>query len=133
MDAERALQGAVLARLRADSGVAAVVGRRVWDRPPADPGWPYLTFTRAETRPLRADGGGLEHRLTLTCVSKFGGSEEAKAAVGSVRAALDGAGLSLAGGWRCVDARVTYADVFRASDGRRTYGVLRVRAVTEAA
>ena len=133
MDAERALQGAVLAWLRANAGVAAVLGGRVWDQPPADPVWPHLTFTRSETRPLRADGGGLEHRLTLTCVSKFGGSEEAKAVVGAVRAALDGAGLNLGGDWRCVDVRTTYADVFRASDGRRTYGVVRVRAVTEGA
>jgi hypothetical protein len=133
MDPERALQGALLARLRADAGVAAVVGARVWDEPPAEAAWPHLLFTRAETRPVRAEGCGHEHRLTLTVVSRYGGSEEAKAAVGAVRACLDGAAVVLAGGWRCVDLRVTYADVFRASDLRRTYGVVRLRAVTESA
>ena len=40
--------------------------------------------------------------------------------------------LALEGGWRLVNLRATYADVFRASDRRTTAGVLRLRAVTEA-
>jgi hypothetical protein len=142
MDAERALQGAVLGRLKAEPALAALLGtpRRVWDQPPgpdADgdgPVEPYVVFTRSETRPLNADGGGLEHRLTLTAVSRFGGAEEAKAVVAGVRASLDGLGGGAAvelDGSRLVDLRVTYTDVFRASDLRRTYGVVRVRAVTD--
>ena len=47
-----------------------------------------------------------------------------------MRARLHGADLAL-DGWRLVNLRVTYADVFRAADGRTVQGVLRVRAVTE--
>ncbi len=133
MDAERVLQGAMLSRLRAEPALtAALGGPRVFDQPPEDADRPYLLMGRVETRPLRAEGPALEHRATLTCVSRFGGSEECKAAVGAARAALDDAALALAG-HRLVGMSVTYTDVFRASDFRTTFGVVRVRAVTEPA
>jgi hypothetical protein len=131
-DPERALQGAILQRLRAEPALQALVGARVWDQPPAEATHPYVVFGRAETRPVNADGGGFEHRLSLNCVSRYGGAEEAKTVVGRVRACLDGAALAPAG-WRCVDLRVTYVEVFRSVDLRTTYGVVRVRAVVEAA
>lgn len=136
-DPERALQAAVGARLKGDAGVRAWLGvsPRVWDQPPEEMDkfdYPYLLFGRCETRPVAAEGCGYELRLRLTVVSRYGGSEEAKAVVAAARASLDGAALSLAGGWRCVDLRVTYADVFRAADLRSTHGLLRLRAVVEA-
>lgn len=132
LDPERALQKALIEHLRGEVGIRALLGdpARVWDQPPEKPACPHLTLGRAETRPLGADGGGLEHVLTLTCVSRFGGAEEAKAVTAAVRAALEGATPALEGG-RIVSVRVTYADVFRGVDWRVTYGVLRVRAVTE--
>lgn len=132
-DPERALQVAMIARLRAEPALQAVLGAvpRVWDQPPEEPVYPYVLFTRAETRPVNAEDAGYEHRLTLTVVSRYGGAEEAKAVLGLVRGALDGAALSLSG-WRCVNLRATYADVYRAKDLRTTFGVLRLRAVTEA-
>ncbi len=138
MDPERALQKAVLARLKADAGLAALLGspRRVWDEPPESLEgyeYPHLVFGRAETRPVGAEGCGYEHRLTLTCVSRYGGSEEAKDVVARVRASLDGAAPALEGGWRCVALNVTYTDVYRGADLRSTYGVVRVRAVVEVA
>ena len=50
--------------------------------------------------------------------------------VAAVRAALHGARPALEGG-RIVNLRVAYADVFRGANWRVTYGVLRVRVVTE--
>jgi hypothetical protein len=47
-----------------------------------------------------------------------------------VRLSLHGAALSL-DGHRLINLRVTYADLFKAADWRSTYGVLRLRAVTE--
>jgi hypothetical protein len=79
---------------------------------------------------VNADGGGVEQRLTLTGVSRFAGSEEAKATAAAVRACLHEAALE-ADGVRTVSLRVVLSDVFRAGDGRRTYAVLRLRAVTE--
>ena len=132
-DPERAVQGAILQRLKDEAALRPLLGTspRVFDQAPAEAVHPYLVFGRAETRPLNAEGGGFEHRLSLNCVSRYGGAEEAKAVVGLVRTCLDGAALAMSG-WRCVDLRVTYADVFRASDVRTTYGVVRVRAVVEA-
>ena len=63
-------------------------------------------------------------------MSVFGGSEEAKAVMALVRLSLHGAALSL-DGHRLINLRVTYADLFKAADWRSTYGVLRLRAVTE--
>lgn len=75
-------------------------------------------------------GGGVEQRLTLTGVSRSAGSEEAKAVAAAVRACLHDAVLE-ADGVRTATLRATFADVFSTGDGRRTYAVVRLRAVTE--
>ncbi len=85
---------------------------------------------RSESRLIEADGCGVEHQLSLRCASRFEGTEEAKAICAAVRAAVHEAALE-ADGVRAVSVRATYADVFRSSDHRRTWGVVRVRAVTE--
>jgi hypothetical protein len=135
LDPERALHAAVLSLLKTAPAVKALVGGRVHDEPPVDAVHPYLALSRAETRSWGSSGGGaagegVEHVLTLTCVSRFGGTEEAKAVVAAVRAALQDARPVL-DGHRVVTLRAAYGDVFRAADWRFTYGVLRVRAVTE--
>lgn len=128
---ETALQTALIARLRADAGLAALLGTppRVWDEPPADPGFPHLLIGRGESRPVAADGCGVEHRLTLTAMSVFRGHEEARAIVAAVRTCLEGAAAEH-DGVRAVSLTVGFADVFRARDGR-IHGVMRLRAVTE--
>lgn len=126
---ELALAKAVLARLKADPGVAALVDGRVWAAAPTEPGFPHLLLSRAESRPMRAEGCGVEHGLTLTCVSRFRGSEEAKAVLAAVRVALDG--TLEADGLRTVSLSAGFAEVFAAADGARWFGVIRVRAVTE--
>ena len=135
MSPDLALHRALLDHLRADAGLIALLGDppRIHDAPPAQPVWPMVVFGRAETRPWGGlDGEGLEHALTLTCLSRFDGAEEAKAVVAALRARLHDAALTL-DGWRLVNLRVTYGDVFRAADARTILGVLRLRAVTEGA
>ncbi len=131
-DHEGALQRALIERLRGEAGVKAVLGdpAKVWDQPPADGGFPRLLVGRSESRPVAADGCGVEHRLTLTAVSRFPGTEEARAVAGAVRAALSNAVLE-ADGVRTVSMGVVFSDVFRTGDWRRTHAVLRIRAVTE--
>ena len=130
--AESALVEAVAARLKAEPALAALLGSpaRVHDAAPAQPTYPYVTVSRTESRPLNGDGGGAEHRLTLTSVSQYGGVEEARALTAALREALDEAELGLEG-HRLVSLRVAYADVFRASDMKSVLGLLRLRAVTE--
>ena len=133
LDPERALQAAVLAHLLADTGLTALLGDppRIHDQPPAQPVYPYALIGRAEARPWGGlDGEGTEHLLTLTVVSQFEGAEEAKAIVAAIRALLHEADLTLTD-HRLVNLRTSFADVFRAADWRSTYGVLRLRAVTE--
>lgn len=134
MSPDLALHKALLDHLRADASVKALLGDpvRVHDEPPQTPVYPYVALGRAETRPWGGlDGEGIEHLITLTCVSRFDGAEEVKAVIAALRTALHGAAPAL-DGHRLVNLRVTYADVFRAPGWRPLYGVLRIRAVTEA-
>lgn len=129
---ELALQKALIAHLKDDAAVKALLGEpaRIRDAAPDPPAFPHLLIGRSESRPLRADGGGVEHALTLTVVSRFRGTEEAKAVLAAVRLRLTNAELE-ADGVRTVSLRVAFADVFPGADGARTFAVLRVRAVTE--
>ena len=129
---ELALQKALIAHLKADPAVTALLGEpaRIWDAAPKDATFPHLLIGRSESRPVGADGGGFEQALTLTVASRFRGTEEAKAVLAAVRLALNEATLE-ADGVRTVSLRVPFADVFPAADGARTFAVLRVRAVTE--
>lgn len=127
---ELALQKALIAHLRADAGVSALLGDRIWDSAPDDPGHPHLVIVRSESRPVRADGGGAEHALTFKVVSRFRGTEEAKAVVAAVRASLGDAVLTV-DGVRTVSLGVRFADVWPSPAGHRIHAVLRVRAVTE--
>lgn len=132
MSHELALQKALIAHLGGDPGLTALLGEppRIWDAPPARPAFPHLLIGRCESRPVAADGGGVEHALTLTVVSQFRGTEEAKAVLAALRLSLADAALA-ADGVRTVSLRLTFADVYPAPDGLRTFAVLRVRAVTE--
>lgn len=129
---ELALQKALIAHLRADSTVQALLGEpaRIHDAAPAEPIFPHLLIGRSESRSVAADGGGMEHALTLTAVSRFRGSEEAKAVLAAVRLRLAEAELE-ADGVRTISLRVVFADVYPSADGARIFAVLRVRAVTE--
>jgi len=132
MSHELALQKALIAHLGGDAGLAGLLGEpaRIWDAPPKNPAFPYLLIGRSESRPVAADGGGVEHALTLTVVSSFRGTEEAKAVLAALRVSLADA-MPSADGVRTVSLRLTFADVYPAPDGLRTFAVLRVRAVTE--
>lgn len=129
---ELALQKALVVHLKDDAGVQALLGQpaRIWDAPPEGPGFPHLLIGRSESRPVRVDGGGVEHALTLTVVSRFRGTEEAKAVLAAIRRRLSDAVIE-ADGVRAVSLRVAFADVLPGADGARTFAVLRVRAVTE--
>lgn len=133
LDPERALQAAIVARLKADTTLAALLGDppRVWDRPPPDAAFPHLSIARWESKPWGGvEAEGTEHALTLACASRFAGSEEARAVIAAAAAALHDAPLSPEG-WRLTSLRCVYTDVFRGPERESTLGLLRLRAVTE--
>jgi hypothetical protein len=133
LDPERALTGAIFAHLCTDPAITAVLGEppRVYDAPPLDPVFPYVTLGRSQARLWGGvDGEGTEHVLTLTVASRFIGMEEVRQIGGLVRAVLDDTPLTLTD-HRLVSLRVTYTDVFRATNWRTIFAALRLRAVTE--
>lgn len=132
LDHQAALVAGVIARLKADAGVRAVLGPepRVWDRAPAEALHPFMTVGPVESRPVRGLGCGEEHRLTLTCASSFQGLEEARAAIVAARACLDDSRPEI-DGVRVISLTATMAETFHGRNFARAYGVLRVRAVTE--
>ena len=130
MSHELALQKAMIAHLKSDPASQALLGDRLWDAAPPSPDYPHLLIGRSESRPVAAEGGGIENLLTLTIVSSFRGAEEAKAAMAAVRLRLTDAALE-ADGVKTISLGVRFTDVWRSPTGFRTYAVLRVRAVTE--
>jgi hypothetical protein len=131
IDHESLLQAGLIAWLKADAALTALVGQRVWDRAPEAAACPHLLIGEGSSRPLAADVGAVEHRLTLVCVSRFAGTEEARAVVAAARARLHEAAVSVVG-LRIVSLRSTGAEMRRSGDGARTYGRLSLRVVTEA-
>lgn len=131
-DHDSALQKGLIAWLKADGTLQALLGDppRIWDEPPDKPDFPHLRLGAAQSQDVRAENCGREHRLTLHCISRFAGAEEARAICAAVRKRIDGANLE-ADGVRTISLRTTFTDIFRSKDLRRTYGVIRVRAITE--
>ncbi|MGU3456755.1 DUF3168 domain-containing protein [Brevundimonas sp. M1A4_2e] len=131
-DHEGALVKALIAHLGGDGALKVLLGdpARIWDEPPQGAEFPHLVIGRCESRPLNADGGGVEQRLTLTCASRFRGLEEARAVAAAVRARLADAPLE-AEGVTAVSVAVTFTDLFRSLDLKRAWAVMRLRAVTE--
>ncbi len=131
-DHESALQKALIAHLRGDATLKGLLGdpARIWDQAPRDAGWPNLTVGRSESQPVAAADCGIEHRISLRCASRFDGVEEAKAVCAAVRVALHEAHLE-ADGVRAISLRTTFVDVFRGQGHRSTWGVVRLRAITE--
>lgn len=135
MSAERALLTAMRIALAADAGVRAVLGHpaRLYDNRPSDPVFPFLTVGRVETTPMESsEAAALSHAITLHVWSREGGKAEAMDALAALRGVLHNAALTIAGR-RLVLMGVVYADIFLSPDARATQGLLRLRAITEAA
>jgi hypothetical protein len=133
MDAYLSLQKALIAHLKSLTSLRVWLGNptRVYDEVPPNTGFPYIALSRSQSQPfsalsLEAD----EQVITLMCVSRFSGTEEAKAILAELRVNLDQVNLTLEG-HRLVNPRVSFTDVFRSADQKTIYGLLRWRAVTE--
>ena len=126
--ASAALRAAVHADLAL---IAALGGPKIYDEPPREVAFPYVTL--GETRVADFSTGGepaLEHQLTLHAWSRQGGQREAHLITGALLQALDDAPLTLAD-HRLINFRFAVADVRREADGRTYHALVRFRAVTE--
>lgn len=103
---------------------------RLYDSPPEDPVFPYMTYgpMRAENR----SGDGVtsyKHSLSLHLWSQYAGRWEVLEMVEAISDALEDMPLSLPSGQDVVVTH-TYLDVLRASDGRTYHGLLRLNLYT---
>ncbi len=131
MSDDLALQKGLIARLKADATLAVLIGGRVWDAAPPEAACPHIRLGRGTVRPLAGGGGAMEHQLSLIVVSRFAGTEEARAVAAAVRLCLGGAIIE-ADGVRSLALEVPQSDVLAADDGTVTWALIRLRAVTQA-
>jgi len=126
-----ALQKAIVAALIADPATGALVGDRIYDAPPRDSAFPYVTLgDTTATDWSTGDTQGQEHRVTVLAWSRERGKRECHEIVEAVRAALHDAALTL-DGQALANLRFEFADVRREADGITYRGLARFRAVTE--
>jgi len=127
-----ALRAAIFDALKADTALGfALGGHRVYDEPPANVAFPYVTLGDARIVDVSADDGQVqEHQLTLHAWSRQGGHKEAHVITGALLQALDDAPLTPLG-HRLVNLRFAIADIRREADGRTYHAVVRFRAITE--
>jgi hypothetical protein len=130
--AAAALRAAIHDALIADSPLTTLLGgARVYDEPPQNPAFPYVTLGEARITDFSTGTDpGEEHQLTLHAWSRQGGHKEAHLIAGALLQALDDAPLSL-DSHRLVNFRFALADVRREADGRTYHALVRFRAVTE--
>lgn len=126
------LQTAIFARLTGYSALTALVAQRVYDNPPADAQYPYVTIGEADT--LRNDAtcvNGRQVNLTLHAWSTYpGGYKEVKQIADAVVEALHDYSLTLATNKLIsISHRQTLA--FRDADGISSHAVIRFVAYTE--
>jgi Protein of unknown function (DUF3168) len=93
---ELELQGAIVSRLKADPGVAALVNGRIYDAVPQTATFPYVTIGPTQTIDDRAECiVGLEIFQQIDAWSRGVGYPEVKKIADAVRFALDDAPLVL--------------------------------------
>lgn len=130
--ASAALRAAIHDALATDAPLTALLGgARVYDEPPPNPAFPYVTLGEARISDFSTGTEpGEEHQLTLHAWSRQGGHNEAHLIAGALLQALDDAPLTL-DDHRLVNFRFALADVRREADGRTYHALVRFRAVTE--
>lgn len=127
-----ALRSAIHAALVADGALNALLGgAHIYDEPPRNASFPYVTIGQARVIDWSTGtDSGEEHQLTLHAWSRQGGHREAHLIAGALLQALDDAPLVL-DDHRLINLRFSVADVRRESDGRTHHALVRFRAVTE--
>lgn len=134
MSASAELQKFIYDVLVADAGVGAIVGDRIYDHPPEDATFPFLSFGASDY--VITDDEcivGREETLQVDCWTRDQGRKRpCRELVDAVKAALheaDGVFTTNA----LVEIRVTAARVFDDPDGLTAHGVVTVTAMVEEA
>jgi hypothetical protein len=115
-----ALQAAVVARLKATAGVAALVGARVHDVPPQGVVFPYIRMGRKISRPVRMSGPCRDDEVTFSVEGHsrpVAGRVEAERLGFAIEKALDDVAFTVPG-YRLDWCRYITQAVEEAPDGR---------------
>jgi hypothetical protein len=125
------LQAAVYTHLSSDSALQAQLGSplRLYDLPPTNAVFPYLTFGTLEVRDYSTKSGtGQSLTFTVDIWSRERGSKQTKQIMSLLRERLHDAALTLSVGHlaRCQEE---FSGLTREADGLTTHGQTRFRAV----
>jgi hypothetical protein len=133
MSASRAFQKAVVARLKVHAGVSAAVGAKVYDTPPADAAYPYISFGPSSAVPDDEEGiWGREETLQIDVWTRDNGLlHPCRAITDAVYDALHEVTLDLDMPWANVETNVTLLQVFQDIDGITGHGVVQVTGMVE--
>lgn len=122
---------AVYQTLSGDAPLAALVGSRIYDRPPQDVGHPFIALGDAFGTPLQGQGvDGNEVRFAIDVYSRAQGRVETRRIMAAVRKALDNADLPLEAG-ALVRCQVFGSREFPDPDGETTRGVVEFEIATD--
>lgn len=135
MSAAAELQKAIFKALRQDARVSRLLGSggRIFDHAPADIGFPYITFGRTGSYDWSTGTEtGCEHLVTLHVWSKAKGKAESLELIEAASARLHDGALAL-NGYRLVNLRLEFSETRFDDDLSVYHGLMRFRAVTEAA
>ncbi len=135
MSAETALRAGLLAVLKADTGITALLGgAQVYDGAPRGQKHPFVYLDRVETRPLTADlTEGLEHRVELVALSVAPDRGEAADLLSAMARALATGTPPTLAGHRLVSLQTMATATERLPGARGWRGRATFRAVTEGA
>lgn len=119
-------------RLSTHLSVLNVLGdpARLYDSPPEDPEFPYMTYGTLKAEDRSGDGlAQYKHSISLHLWSRYAGRWEVFEMVEAISDALEDTPLSLPSGQEVIVTNA-FLDVLRASDGRTFHGLLRVHLYT---
>lgn len=125
------LQKAIVAALKADGAVTALVGTRVYDEPPQDPTYPLIEFGLRAGDPWATQGSdGWETVQTLNAWSRKPGAVEALQIADAVKAVLHRQDLTL-DTQQFVMGDLAFQNTIPQADGKTTLVAMRFRFRTQ--
>lgn len=130
-----ALQARLVAVLKANAGVAALVGARVYDEPPDSVTFPYVRVGTIDLAILRLSGECADEDIVFSIEAHsrpVAGRVEASRIAHAVRLALDDAALAVPG-YTVEWCDFTTQAVTRAPDGRSYIATIAFNAALSAA
>lgn len=137
-DPSNALQVAIVTALKADQGVAAIVGDRVFDKvgraPDGSPNvaFPYVSIGDGQVIPELAEcTDSADVYVTLHAWSEKPGFPEVNALASAIAAALHDQPLTIAGG-AVLSLLLQQKQSLRDPDGLRSHAVLTFHIITDA-